>query len=151
MGASVAAGVTWGRVSRLLVARPPRLRPRGPCTSSTKEAPRRGQSEALDGGESTEERASLGRLPDDHNLAPFPGERLGSVRSRVAWQNQERPARRLRRGLWGPLIPRATQRSRLVELALRPEPRPKARRPPTRLHARGDEPRQTVFDLQGQH
>ena len=43
------------------------------------------------------------------------------------------------------------QRSRLVELALRPEPRPKARRPPTRLHARGDEPRQTVFDLQGQH
>jgi hypothetical protein len=54
MGASAAAGVTWGRVSRLLVARPPRLRPRGPCASSTKEAPRRGQSEALDGGESTE-------------------------------------------------------------------------------------------------
>jgi len=36
-------------------------------------------------------------------------------------------------------------------LALRPEPRPKARRPPTRVDARGDEPRRTGFDLQGQH
>ena len=39
----------------------------------------------------------------------------------------------------------------MVGLALRPEPRPKARRPPTRFDARGDEPRQTEFDLQGQH
>jgi hypothetical protein len=39
----------------------------------------------------------------------------------------------------------------VVGLALRPEPRPKARRPPTRFDARGDEPRQTEFDLQGQH
>jgi hypothetical protein len=45
----------------------------------------------------------------------------------------------------------AAQRSRLGQLALRPEPRPKARRPPTRVVARGDEPRRTEFDLQGQH
>ena len=36
------------------------------------------------------------------------------------------------------------------QLALWPEPRPKARRPPTRVDARGDEPRRTGFDLQGQ-
>src|SRR5207247_10759348 len=41
--------------------------------------------------------------------------------------------------------------SRLAGLALRPEPRPKARRPPTRAGARGDEPRRTEFDLQGQY
>src|SRR5436190_2636303 len=45
----------------------------------------------------------------------------------------------------------ASQRSRLAGLALRPEPRPKARRRPTRFDARGDEPRRTEFDLQGQH
>jgi hypothetical protein len=45
----------------------------------------------------------------------------------------------------------ADERSRLVGLALRPEPRPTARRPPTRSCARGDEPRRTEFDLQGQH
>ena len=43
-----------------------------------------------------------------------------------------------------------SRRSRLTGLALRPEPRPKARRPPTRFDARGDEPRRTEFDLQGQ-
>ena len=47
--------------------------------------------------------------------------------------------------------PTPPRRSRLAGLALRPEPRPKARRPPTRFHARGDEPRRTEFDLQGQH
>ena len=54
--------------------------------------------------------------------------------------------------LAGPILTApAAQRSRLVGLALRPEPRPKARRPPTRVDARGDEPRRTGFDLQGQH
>src|SRR5437762_780054 len=41
--------------------------------------------------------------------------------------------------------------NRLVGLALWPEPRPKARRPPTCFYARGDEPRRTAFELQGQH
>ena len=36
-------------------------------------------------------------------------------------------------------------------LALRPEPRPTARRPPTCFGARGEEPRRTEFDLQGQY
>src|SRR5436305_9542275 len=44
----------------------------------------------------------------------------------------------------------AGERSRLVELALRPESRPKARRPPTRVGARGAELRRTEFELQGQ-
>jgi hypothetical protein len=44
----------------------------------------------------------------------------------------------------------AAQRSRLVGLALRPGSRPKARRPPNCLDARGNEPRRTEFDSQGQ-
>src|SRR5919201_4178232 len=47
--------------------------------------------------------------------------------------------------------PTPPRRSRLVGLALLPEPRPTARRPPTRVGARGDEPRRTEFDLQGQY
>ena len=39
----------------------------------------------------------------------------------------------------------------MVSLALRPEPRLKARRPPTRISARDEEPRRTEFDLQGQY
>ena len=46
----------------------------------------------------------------------------------------------------------AAKRSRVVALALRPELRLTARRPPTRSQdARGDEPRQTAFDSRGQH
>jgi hypothetical protein len=62
-----------------------------------------------------------------------------------------RPDSGSRRALTLTSAPSLSQGVDWFELALRPEPRPKARRPPTRLHARGDEPRQTEFDLQGQH
>jgi hypothetical protein len=44
----------------------------------------------------------------------------------------------------------ADERSRVVELALRPESRPESPKATTRVGARGAEPRRTEFELQGQ-
>jgi hypothetical protein len=56
------------------------------------------------------------------------------------------PSSRPWRQLYAPSSREAAERRKLVGLALRPEPRLKARRPPTRSGARGDEPRRTGFD-----
>jgi hypothetical protein len=51
------------------------------------------------------------------------------------------PSSRPWRQLYAPSSREVAETRKLVGLALRPEPRPKARRPPTRSGARGDEPR----------
>ena len=90
-----------------------------------------------------------GRDPLEHVLVP--SEHLAQLRADVRLRELRRhlpestdaSQSRLRRG----------RRLRGVDwfgLALWPEPRPKARRQPTRVDARGDEPRRTGFDLQGQ-